>query len=172
MREGSARTVTMLRVACLLLMGLWPAAIAWFWLLGDADAIWRIVPGKQGALDAATRVTCLAAFGPTLLAICYGLQQARSVATLLGADRAVSTAGIAGLRRLGVAMVSGAALNVVGNTMAVLALTIQNPPGQRLIVLTVGDATVLALLCGGLMFAIARGFEAAKIVADDHAAIV
>jgi len=76
------------------------------------------------------------------------------------------------LRRMGLALVALAPALPLSHTLSVLALTWQNPPGQRVLVLALAFQHYLALLFGLVLLAMATVMAEAARVAEENAGFV
>ncbi|MFG6416437.1 DUF2975 domain-containing protein [Roseateles sp. DC23W] len=76
------------------------------------------------------------------------------------------------LRRIGVALCLLAAAQPVGRTLAILALTLGNPEGERQLWLGLSSDHYLSLLFGLLLLALAQVLHEAARVADENAEFV
>jgi hypothetical protein len=76
------------------------------------------------------------------------------------------------LRRLGLGLSSLAAAQPLGHTLAILALTWGNPPGQRQLWFGLSSDHYLALLFGLVLLALAQVLHEAARVADENAEFV
>lgn len=76
------------------------------------------------------------------------------------------------LRRLGWSLVLAALLGPVVDALVVLALTLNNPPGQRSLSLGVGTNDYIALLAGGLLIAVSWAMAEATRIEQDNAGFV
>lgn len=76
------------------------------------------------------------------------------------------------LRRLGAALVLMSAARPIGGTLTVLALTLSNPPGQRVLSFELAWQDYLALLFGLMLLAMAMVMREAVRVTQEHAEFV
>jgi hypothetical protein len=76
------------------------------------------------------------------------------------------------LRRLGLGVCSLAAVQPLGHTLAILALTWGNPKGQRQLWFGLSSDHYLALLFGLLLLALAQVLHEAVRVADENAGFI
>jgi len=76
------------------------------------------------------------------------------------------------LRGIALSLMAFAPATILADTLLVLALTYDNPPGQRLLSIGIGGEEVIAFLIGALLWMITRAFEVEKERAEEHASIV
>jgi hypothetical protein len=83
-----------------------------------------------------------------------------------------SPAALQHLRRFAWSLVALAAAEPLSRMLASVALTLDNPPGQRLLALSLGSYDYALLLVALVFVAIARVMAEAARVADEHAQFV
>ncbi|MDN3920742.1 DUF2975 domain-containing protein [Roseateles violae] len=76
------------------------------------------------------------------------------------------------LHRLGLALVALAFAMPVAHTLNVLALTLGNPPGQRMLTFGLSSMHYLSLLFGLMLLALAAVMQEAARVADENAEFI
>lgn len=143
----------------------------------DADWFGRIV-SRQIAED--LPITLTPAASAVVLAL-TGLQ----LAILLGAlyclwrmfrvfasDEPLSARAAVWMRRAGAAFLFSAASALVIRTGVTAALTMANPPGQRMIAISVGSPDLLAVLMAGVLLMVGHILATAAEIQDDNRAFV
>ncbi len=127
-----------------------------------------------GALqfDVASRIGALAANLPLTLLTFYALL---SLWRLFGGylrGEVFSDAATRHLRRMGQSLVAMAVVMPLTQTATVLALTLGNPPGQRLLSFQLGTPHYVVLLCGLVLTAMALVMREAQRMAQENAEFV
>ena len=76
------------------------------------------------------------------------------------------------LRRLAWALMATALVRPLTKTVVVLLLTLNNPPGQRQLVISLAWEDYLSLLFGGLLFAMSWAMAEARRIEQENAGFV
>lgn len=164
------------RAMCLLGMGTLLALPLLFWTQPDwveqtARQSWNI--GEHAMqLDGAARLAGFAAgLAPLGLALAALWQIWRLFGCYARAE-VFSARASRHLLRLAQAVITLAPALPLGHTLAVLALTWRNPPGQRLLVFGLSSQHYLALLLGLVLLAMALVMREAQRMAQENAEFV
>ena len=88
------------------------------------------------------------------------------------AGRVFAAAAQQHLRGFAAALLASAVLTPLLRTAVGIALTLGNPPGQRLLVFTLSWNDYLSMLCGAVLLAVARVMADAVRLAEDNAGFV
>jgi hypothetical protein len=86
--------------------------------------------------------------------------------------RAFSSDAARHLHRFGIAVLAQAALGPLSATALALALSLANPPGQRLVVLSVSSNDYFALVVGGVLMAMGAVMREAARLAEENAGFI
>ena len=98
--------------------------------------------------------------------------QAWTLFAAYGRGQVFGVAAIRPLRRIAWALLAQALVHPLSNTLAVLAATWHNPPGQRQLQLGVSFEDYLCVLFGGLLIAMAWAMTEASRIEQDNAGFV
>ena len=136
-------------------------------LCGDLDAPANLEPfAIDGALPYWQRAGgFLIAMLPTAAAL-YGLFALRRLFRLYAEGQVFSPANTRAFRRFALAVFAFALARPIAFTLTVLLLTIDNPPGQRMLSFSLGDGDLLALFLGGLFLVIAWVMDEGRALAE------
>lgn len=76
------------------------------------------------------------------------------------------------MRRSGAAFLAGVASGFVIRTAVVAALTLGNPPGQRMIAVSIGSTDLLSVLLAGVLLMVGHIMATAAAIQEDNRAII
>lgn len=120
--------------------------------------------------------------GLVWLALCIGLLNAAAMYVALWQAHRLFGFGRAGqsltapaalaIHRIGLALLAAALLSVVTRPAQGLVLTSANPPGERVLSITLNSSDLALLMASGLLLMIGAVLRAAVEIAEDHARIV
>lgn len=102
----------------------------------------------------------------------WGLWHVRALFRDFAAGRAFTAGAARRLQLFGVAVLAQAPLGPLTATALAMALSLANPPGQRLLVLTLSINDYLALIVGGVLVAVAAVMREAARLADENAGFI
>lgn len=150
--------------------------LAWVWM----DPAWveaYVVPhlglhSVPVSLDAATRI---AAFGASMIpmgVLLYLLRQAYVLFDAFRVGNVFTPEAPVRLRRIGCSILVLALLRPLTSMMLGLILTAANPPGQRILALSISIDDYMIAALGGLVLAIGHVMTEAARIADDNRGIV
>lgn len=168
-----ARCVRVMCVIGLAIMALLPVA---FW--HDAAWVQRVARDEwlSGAapmqLDAASRLLGFAAGLPVQLLTMVALWQLWRLFGCYGRGEVFTLGAIRHLQRLGQSVILMAPAMPLCHTLAVLALTWGNPPGQRVLVFSLSTQHYLALLFGLVLLAMGLVMQEARRMAQENAEFI
>lgn len=132
--------------------------------LGEAGARLPLDPGAQAVAGLITTVP--------VGVLVWGLFHVRALFRDYARGAVFTAAAAQHLRRFGVSVMLQGPLGPLTATALALALSLANPPGQRLLVLTVSINDYVALVVGGVLVAVAAVMREAVQIADENAAFV
>jgi len=148
----------------------------WFWLsdgwLASQAAEATAAVGGRFTLDTRARWAMAAVALPSLLLAARGLWRLWALSGEYLAARVFSPAALRHLHGFARALLGLAVLAPLVRTGTVLALTWGNPPGQRLLVLSLSSQDYLNLLLAAVFGAVATVMAHAAALADEHAQFV
>lgn len=128
--------------------------------------------GTTLQLDGAARWGGLAASSLPVAVGLWALWEIWQLFGCFGRGELLARAPAGHLQRLGLAVMAQAAAQPLGQTLAVLALTLGNPPGQRQLVFDLSADHYMSLLFGLVLLALASVIREAARVADENASFV
>lgn len=76
------------------------------------------------------------------------------------------------IRRIGQAVLALSVVGVLGDTLVVLALTLDNPPGERTLSVAFGNDDLFLAMAAGLLIVIGWAMTEAARVAEDNAGFI
>ncbi|UTD29159.1 DUF2975 domain-containing protein [Bradyrhizobium sp. WD16] len=132
--------------------------------VGQPGAGLPLTPGRLIAGAAVTAVP----IGVML----YGLWQARALFRDFAEGRVFTRDSARRLHLFAGAVLAQAVLGPASSTGLLLAFTLSNPPGQRLLGITLSVNDYVALIVGGVLLAISWVMVEAARIADEHARFV
>lgn len=91
---------------------------------------------------------------------------------LFAAGTYISNKSVHYLRAIALSLMAFPPLSILSETLFILAMTLGNPPGQRLFSLGIDAVNLIAFLFGLLLWMITRAFEVEKERAEEHASII
>lgn len=157
-------------LGALVLLGLPPL----FW--SRPGWVQRVAEQEWGArlvqLDAGARWAGLAASALPVAAGLWALWEIWRLFGCYGRGELLALRPAGHLHRLGLALIAQAAALPLGQTLAVLALTLGNAPGQRQLIFRLSSEHYMSLLFGLVLLALAAVMREAARVADENAAFV
>jgi hypothetical protein len=164
------RALTLLGAGTLVLV---PAI---FWLspdwVRDAGAALATLGNQPIVADERARLIGAAVSTPSVLLGLYGLWQLWRLFGEYGAGRVFAPAAQHHLRRFAVAMLASALLAPLLRAAVGVALTWGNPPGQRMLALTLSWNDYIAILCGAVLLAVAVVMADAVRIAEENEGFV
>lgn len=162
-----------LGTGCLVLAVGVPLLVGWSWF--GADPVERLAETGLPALTQAApwqvAVSGLLTLMPALLAS-VALLAARRCFTLFRRGCYMSADVVTALKGFGGWACVASLVAVMVPTLVGLLMTLNNPVGSRILVLSVETGPVMGLLFGGTLWVIAAVMAHAVAIAEDHAQIV
>lgn len=139
------------------------------WIAEVAARTWNLTTVQ---LDLGARLWGLAAMMlPTAVSL-FTLWQMWSLFGCFAEGELLARRPAAHLRRLGLGLCTLSVVQPLGQTLAILALTLGNPVGQRQLSFSLASSHYLELLFGLLLLALAQVLHEAARVADENAEFV
>lgn len=166
-----AWVVRLLSLAGALIIGTMPFL---FW--AQPDWVAEVVTQQWGIpkiqLDMQARIGAMLASLLPAGAIVFALSQMWALFGCFARGELLARQPASHLRRIGVALCLLAAAQPVGRMLAILALTLGNPQGERQLWFGLSSDHYLSLLFGLLLLALAQVLHEAARVADENAEFV
>jgi len=149
------------------------AALALMLVLGWLPELWA--PGLLGPDARPLVLQRLLLWGLAALVAAPGLVALATMAGLFGAfarGEVFTDFAARAIRRVGLMLVVGAVLKVVAGAARSVVVTYTNPPGERMLAVSVGSEEALLVLLGGLLVVIGQAMaEAARMEREMRAII-
>jgi signal transduction histidine kinase len=128
--------------------------------------------GAELRLDPPNQFLAAAIMAVPVGVMVWGLWHVRALFRDFAQGRAFSSGASRHLQQFGVSVVIQGPLGPLTATALALALTLGNPPGQRLLVLALSVNDYFALIVGGVLVAVAVLMREATRLADENAGFV
>ena len=143
-------------------------------LLGPLPSDLREVAGLAPGADVSRGRIALIALAGALPAVAslYVLWQARTLAALYGRGRVLTTDSADAIRRIGAGLLAMVALDILSGPLTTVLASLGNPPGQRVLALSLEGADLGLVLAGGVMTMIGWAMTEAVRVADENRSFV
>jgi Protein of unknown function (DUF2975) len=151
-------------------------ALVWVWVsptLVELLVVPRLGLGAGSVtLDGWTRFAGFAICMLPMAVLGYMLYQAFALFDGYRVGNVFTDAAPIHLRGIGISMLALAVLRPLATTLLGVALTMSNPPGQRILSIGVSIDDYMIAAFGGLVLAIGHVMVQAKLLADEHRQIV
>jgi hypothetical protein len=131
-------------------------------VFGDAGA------GPVRDLSLAARAMGCAMHMATALIAAYGFRTLVRLFELYGRGKIFLAENVRLYRKLGVVIILFMAAGVIVNALTTIALTIDNPPGRRMISLSLSSSDVMTLVIGLMVLLIARIMDAGRELQEEQ----
>jgi hypothetical protein len=166
------RLSAVLSAASLLLAVLLPLATFWFWFAQPEEVIRRagLPPSTEPALWQ-MGLGVVVALLPVLL-LSTALLAARRCFRLFRVGAYLTREVVGALRSFGARVAAASLGAILVPPLLSLLLSIGNPPGSRALTFQLSSDTLVGLLVGGTLWALAAVMARAVALADEHAQIV
>jgi hypothetical protein len=102
----------------------------------------------------------------------YALWQLRALFGLYGRGQIFTAENAQRLRRFALAVLAMTLASPLENTLTILAVTLGNPPGQRLLSVGFSSSELVTLFMGAIFLVIAWVMDEARELAEDQAQII
>ena len=175
------KTCQKIRFFALFIMAAIPVFVVLFWLapfesplgshhaLEDLLSVGLVSPESFSAFDKFLGALFTAIPAGALFLAAFYIQR---LMKLFFAGQYITKQSARDLRNTAISLLAYAPAVILSDTALVLALTFDNPPGQRLLSIGVGGEEIIAFLVGGLLWMVAKAFDVEKERAEEHASIV
>lgn len=158
------------------LLPLLPLLVLGYGLWGLRDPGW--LNGAFPEMPAATRLTAAKSVGVLAIGalalgpICVALWQMRGLFARYRRGEILTAACAGHIRRSGVALVVLAGMQVLIRPLQILALTADNPPGEKMLAISLSGEMLWLALAGGLLVVIGWVMAEAALAAEENAGFV
>ncbi|MDJ0825208.1 MAG: DUF2975 domain-containing protein [Rhodobacter sp.] len=176
MPESNAvrRWSAVLQVLATVAMALLAVTVALALLVFDLPQALReaagLEPGAQ--IVPATRFAAAAVGAVPVLATIYALGHMSALFGLYAKGETLTPPCARHIRRIGAGLLAVAALQFLTRPAQVALVSLANPPGERVLAISLGSADWALVLAGGLLLTIGWVMGEAARIAEDHQAIV
>lgn len=124
------------------------------------------------ALTAPTKALGLFITAIPLALFCYAIFQVYRVMGYFAEGTYISNATVTALRRMAISLLAYVPVSIATEPVLSMAMTFNNPDGERLLSLSITSSEVIALFIGAFLLLISRAFDIEKDRAEEHASIV
>ncbi|WP_322515558.1 DUF2975 domain-containing protein [Rhodopseudomonas palustris] len=128
--------------------------------------------GTRLPLDAGNQALAAIIIAVPVAVLVWGLLNVRALFGDFARGRVFTAATATHLQRFGIAVAAQGALGPLTATVLALVLSLGNPPGQRLLVLTFSSNDYISVIVGGVLIAVAAVMREATRIADENASFV
>lgn len=160
---------------CAALTPILPLLLLIFWMTGDASSLLSFVHGNDWDISQVTFGQRISGFLISLLAISpivFALLRLRQLFSLYARGILFSRENILALRDTGISFIVYAIIDLLTVPLFAVALTYNNPIGQRLVTFGISSSTFTSICLGLIVLAIAKAMNEAKLINDEHALTV
>lgn len=161
---------------CTVLSFCLPAACAFFWIFFNslhATALMVALPvDVTGDVPGSTRFLAFLTDLIPLAAVTYALLKLRGLFRLYERGLIFTQLNVSCFRSLGRALIVWVACNVVRRTLLGLVLTMNNPPGKRMLVLGLDSGDFTGVFVGIVVLIISWVMDEARKIQEDQALII
>jgi hypothetical protein len=177
--ENTQRITTVsrkLRLVCTVLFFCLPLVCAFFWtFFNRLYAIAPMIPLPVHIEHDLTAQTRFLAFLCDLLplgVIMYGLRKLRDLFMLYENGLIFTEQNVNCFRSLGKTLIIWVACNFVNHTLLGIALTLDNPPGRRMLVIGLDSGDFTGLFVGAVVLIISWVMDEARKIQEEQALII
>ncbi|KPF95789.1 hypothetical protein IP86_18055 [Rhodopseudomonas sp. AAP120] len=128
--------------------------------------------GTRLPLDAGNQALAAVIIAVPVAVMLWGLINVRALFGEFARGQVFTATAGTYLQRFGIAVLAQGALGPITATALALALSLGNPPGQRLLVLTFSSNDYVSVIVGGVLIAVAAVMREATRLADENASFV
>ncbi|WP_022720948.1 DUF2975 domain-containing protein [Rhodopseudomonas sp. B29] len=128
--------------------------------------------GGHLPLDAGNQAVAAIIIAVPVVVMLWGLLNVRALFGEFARGRVFTAAAASHLKRFGIAVLAQGALGPLTATALALALSLGNPAGKRLLVLTFSSNDYVSVIVGGVLIAVAAVMREATRIADENASFV
>jgi Protein of unknown function (DUF2975) len=141
------------------------------WVRKVATEQWKLTAGSV-PMEGLARLRGAVGSAPGFALALWALWQLWALFGWYGRGEVFHPAAIHHLRRFGQAVIIMAPVMAITDTITVLALTLSNPPGHRILMLQIGSEHYVQLLLGLVLLAIGQVMSEAQRMAQENAEFV
>lgn len=175
--QGTRRIRALSRAMCVICIAtavLLPAGMLVYWLATPADALMAAAGAGRGAtsLGVPMRVAGFAIAMIPLGVLVFGLHNAARCFVALAAGRVFSVDTIGRLRTFSLCVLISTLLKPLAGAALSVLLSSGAPAGSRVLAVSVGSDTLLAIIFAGLVTVISWVMLDAMAIVDEHAQFV
>ncbi|MBN2704557.1 MAG: DUF2975 domain-containing protein [Pontiellaceae bacterium] len=159
-----------LRLVCICMIVILPVLYAAFWIFFNRFSATDAVPlpvRVNGRLPALSRVLAFGVCMLPLSALLLGLANLARLFSLYERGHIFTEGNVACYRRLGRFFLLWVALDFTSRILLTLALTLHNPPGQRMLAIGLQSSDFVGLFVGFTILTIAWVMDEARKLKDD-----
>ncbi|WP_420134929.1 DUF2975 domain-containing protein [Rhodopseudomonas sp.] len=128
--------------------------------------------GARLPLDSGNQALAAVIIAVPVVVMLWGLVNVRALFAEFARGRVFTAAAATHLQRFGIAVLAQGLLGPVTATALALALSLSNPAGQRMLVLTFSSNDYVSVIVGGVLIAVAAVMREATRLADENASFV
>lgn len=168
------RWATVLNVLALVAFGILILALGLGALFADLPSDLRAAAGipEDTDLSPLRRIAVAAISALPTLAMLYVLWQMHGLFTRYAKGETLSAACAGHIGRIGVGLLASAVLEVITRPAAIAVASLVNPPGSRVLAISLTSPDLALVLAGGLMLCIGWVMRDAARIAEDNAGFV
>ncbi len=152
-----------------------PPLLFVFWMIAEPDTLSRFATTSKlpvSELAFGQRIAGLVISLLTIAPVLFILVRLRKLFALYARGILFSRENITALRDTGFGFVAYAAVDLITDPLFSLALTYNNPEGQRMISVGISASTFGSVCLGFIILAIAKAMDEARRINDEHALTV
>ncbi|MFC0241081.1 DUF2975 domain-containing protein [Rhodopseudomonas telluris] len=128
--------------------------------------------GARLPLDAGNQALAAIIIAVPVAVMLWGLINVRTLFGEFARGHVFTATAASHLQRFGIAVLAQGLLGPVTATALALALSLSNPAGQRMLVLTFSSNDYVSVIVGGVLIAVAAVMREATRLADENASFV
>lgn len=174
-KDRTSVVCRILYYGCVLSIWLLPVFLIWVWFCADLIAARNgVIPLKAipFPLPASTRVGMVLVSALVTAPTYWGLFALRRFLKACCAEDYLGSQNSRLLKRFALGLMGTAILSPVCGAVLSVLLTMHNPPGQRMLAISLGSNQIVLGSVGGLIFLLASLLKRASLIAEEHAQIV
>jgi hypothetical protein len=164
-----------LSILCTVLIVVLPIVCVLYWGMSSAEALSRQFTGGPDGFANLGWPQRLAGFelsAIALIPLSLALSALRRLLRLYSEGTIFDAQNVLAIGKIGKWLAWFGIAQLLDATLIPLVLTLANPPGRRLLVITLSTGAIEAILLGAVMLIIARVMDEARIIADEQAQTV
>jgi hypothetical protein len=171
--DAIRRVSLRLRACCTLGLAVVPAGLCLFWAFTGRNAAdflgSHLPPDTPAVLTPAVRIMACAASMIPAAVVLYALAVLRRLMGLYAAGTIFAPENARAYRALGRAALLAVPARILCQTLMTLAMTLPNPPGQRILSIGLEGGDVALLFVGAVVLLVARIMEQGAALAEENA---